>query len=172
MTDNNQSEIHGQTESQLQNDDQDFVVVDPDNYQKTKKLEMIHDAKQEVLNATKDRFKLVIELGDNFGPEGPELFRRVLARKVSHYGSELLPLIEKGVESGTVNESQLTVQLPGNPEIDILEFVQNNGRITYQGEENWTTEEDSMAVYRQLDRIQQDLGLGLELEPDKGPAEI
>ena len=154
-------------------DEKNVFVVDPDDYQKTKKLEIIHNTKQEVLNVRKNRTELILELGDQFRDDGFEVYEREFARTVAQYGSELLPLIEEGIENGTLSEEDLTTRVsPEHTEMDLLRFVRRGGQIKWNGEIEYAPELNSLAIYRQLDRIQRKLGLGLELQEDKGPASI
>jgi len=154
-------------------DEKNVFVVDPDDYQKTKKLEMIHNTKQEVLNVRKNRSELILELGENFQGKGIEIYHRKLAQTVAQYGSELLPLIEEGLANGALEEDDLTSRLsPEHVEMDVLTFIQMDGRIDYKDDLEHPPEPNSLAIYRQLDRIQRKLGLGLELQEDKGPANI
>jgi len=163
----------GQVEVEESSEEKNVFVVDPDNYQKTKKLEIIHNTKQEVLNVRKNRSELILELEENFRDDGIKVYQRKLARTVAQYGSELLPLIEEGLENGTLEKDDLTSQLsPEHVEMDVLTFIQMDGRIDYKDDLEYLPERNSLAIYRQLDRIQRKLGLGLELQEDKGPASI
>ena len=57
-------------------------------------------------------------------------------------------------------------------EIDIRRVITNGGRVFKDGEMEPIPTLNSNEVYRQLERVERKLGLGLELETDKGPAEI
>jgi hypothetical protein len=154
-------------------DEKNVFVVDPEGYQKTKKLEIIHKNKKEVLNVRRNRSDLICDLADNFRGKGLDVYQSQLAQTVSQYGSEILPLIEEGLEKGTLTKDDLTVSLsPEHTEMDVLMFIRMDGRIEYEGDLGSPPEANSLAIYRQLNRIQRKLGLGLELQEDKGPAEI
>jgi hypothetical protein len=162
-----------QVEVEESSEEKNVFVVDPDDYQKTKKLEIIHNTKQEVLNVRNNRSELIVELGDNFRGDGIEIYQRRLAKTVAQYGSELLPLIEEGLANGTLEEDDLTSELsPEHAEMDVLTFIKMDGRIDYKDNLEYPPGPNSLAIYRQLDRIQRKLGLGLELQEDKGPASI
>ena len=170
---NSEPEPEAEPKVKVEENSDSIVVVDPDDYQKTKKLEIIHNTKQEVLNVRKNRSELILELGDNFRRDGIEVYQQKLAQTVAQYGSELLPLIEEGLENGTLEKDDLTSQFsPEHVEMDVLTFIQMDGRIDYKDDPECPPEPNSLAIYRQLDRIQRKLGLGLELQEDKGPAEI
>jgi hypothetical protein len=84
------------------------------------------------------------------------------------YGSELLPLIEDALEVGILEEDDLETRYGS-----LREFVRYNGTVINEDGKLADREQTIyMAFYRQLDRIQRKLGLGLELEEDKGPASI
>jgi len=155
-------------------DETSYFVVDPDDYQRTKKLEMIHKAKQEVLKYRRDRPKLIEDYDGTYsGEKGIDIYRHSLAQAVAQYGSELLPLIEESVDNGILEDDDLTTQMsPEHTELDLIYFIQMDGRVKYNDKVDIPPEPNIMAMYRQLDRIQQKLGLGLEIEEDKGPAEI
>lgn len=154
-------------------EENDILVVDPDDYQKTKKLELIHKTKEEVLNVRRNRSKLIGELAERFRGNGVETYQRELGRTVAQYGSELLPLIEEALENGTLEEEDLESQMaPEYKKLDVLEFIQLDGQIHLKGDIDYPPEPNTMAVYRQLDRIQRKLGLGLDLQENKGPANI
>jgi hypothetical protein len=159
-------------------DESELLVVDPDDYQKTKKLESINRAKKEVVKVRQDRTDIIKEMkedfiGRNSGKQPIDLYCNELARTVAQYGSELLPLIEEALEKGSLSEDDLRVSLSENRiEVDVVQFVTFDGRAEYKGELKFLPESNSMAVYRQLQRIQRKIGLGLDLEENKGPAEI
>ena len=60
----------------------------------------------------------------------------------------------------------------GFREIYVRKVVTNGGRIIEDGEMEPIPTLNADEVYRQLERIERKLGFGLELETDKGPAEI
>lgn len=162
-----------QVEAEESSEEKNVFVVDPDNYQKTKKLEIIHSTKQEVLNVRNSRSELIPELAENFQGRGIDTYQRKLSKAVAQYGSELLPLIEEGLANGTLEEDDLTTELsPEHAKMDVLTFIKMDGQVKYKDDLMFLPEPNSLAVYRQLDRIQRKLGLGLELQEDKGPASI
>lgn len=155
-----------------------YLVVDPDDYQRTKKLENIHNAKKEILKVRSKRMKLVKRYSEDFssrhsGKTGLDVYQQKLAQTVAHYGSELLPIIEEGLDKNTLDESDLEVELsPNHSECDLLLFIEFDGRIKPDDELRVAPEINSMAMYRQLERIERKLGLGLDIEEQKGAAEI
>lgn len=154
--------------SERETEDVDLFVVDPDDYQKTKKLESIHKAKQDVMKKRRNRYDLIPELSSQYRDEGHEIFSTLLAQTVANYGTELLPLIEQGLREGALTEADME-SVRG---VDVRDFTELDGGVHDADEVRSATEKEALDVYRQLDRIQQKLGLGLELEADQGPAEI
>lgn len=159
-------------------EDRSLLVVDPDDYQKTKRLKTINETKQDVIKIRRDREDWISKLGDQFGSvrtgkKGVDFYAGKLGMAVAQYGSELLPLIEEGLEKGVLGEGDVTAQITEDKKkMDILRYIKYDGRIEIEGEIQYPPEPNALAVYRQLNRIQRKLGLGLELEEDKGPAEI
>ncbi len=151
-----------------------YLVVDPDDYQKTKKLEAIHKTKKQVLDVRDKRMELIREYHDEFTKsKGLDVYQHRLAQTVAQYGSELLPLIEEGLDKAILEEEDLEVKIsPSHSECDLLYYIEMDGRIRHDDEIKTAPETNSIAMYRQLDRIQRKLGLGLEIEEQKGPAEI
>jgi hypothetical protein len=150
-----------------------YLVVDPDDYQKTKKLEAIHRAKRSVMEAQENRIELIPRLGDKFYKKGTNKYKEELARRTANYGSELMPLIEEGIEHGTIDDDDLNTQQSTQlSSFNVIDFIKWNGRLKAKGERQYPPEENTLAVYRQLERIQQKLGLGVDLDEQKGPAEI
>jgi hypothetical protein len=150
-------------------EDVEIFIADPEDYQKTKKLEAIHKAKQKVSEHRMNRTEITNEYYDmEYQETGAEVYRYQLAQLVSLYGSELLPMIEDGLRKDVLNKNDMKA----TKMIDIRSVVTQEGKIKKNGEFQFLTPQDSMMVYRQLERIQRKLGLGLELEEDEGPAKI
>jgi len=164
------SESHREVEES--NEDKSVFVVDSEEYTKTKKLQLINKTKEEVIDLKHQREDAIGYLGDNFAGDGLEIYCSKLAQNVALYGSELLPLIEQGLEKGTLDEEDTyTREVPQKEEgIHVVTFIRNDGRIVDSKKE--LREMYNLAVYRQLERIQRKLGLGLDLEENKGPAKI
>jgi len=156
-------------------DETSYFVVDPDDYQKTKKLEIIHNSKREITRLRKNKDSIIVEYNKEYreANSGHTTYKASLAQAVAQYGSELLPLIEEARDNGILDESDLTTRIgPEFQELDVISFIEMDGRVKKEGELERPPEANTMSIYRQLDRIQQKLGLGLEIEEDKGPAEI
>ncbi|WP_188788783.1 hypothetical protein, partial [Halobellus salinus] len=154
------------------------LVVDPDDYRKTQKLKAIQEAKDRYREYTLNRSERFRELDDTWG-NPQEAMEHEEAQALAMYGSELLPLIEEGIEKGAVSESDLEVEtnsmverLLDKPTMDIREVVRLEGRIVANGEHQAIPRRFQKRIYRQLERIERKLGLGLDLEEDKGPANI
>lgn len=163
---------------ELEEDIDNIVVIDPDNYRKTKKLQSIQEVKDRYREFTINRSKRFRELDETWA-NPDEAIRKEEAQTLSMYGSELLPLIEEGIEKGAISESDLEVEadtvtknLVGKPTVNVRDVIQLEGYILEDGEPRHFPRHFQKKVYRQLERIERKLGLGLELEENKGPAEI
>jgi hypothetical protein len=158
-------------------DEPSLYVVDSENYQKTKKLEAIYRAKREVMKVRQNRYDLINDLSDTFRGNGVENYTHKLAKAVAVYGSELLPIVEDIAEAGGIDQEDLVVKCQSTrSEVNVGEFVNLDGRVLDKNGEKTTTENpveaDVMRFYRQFERIQRELGLGLDIEEQQGPAEI
>ena len=137
-----------------------MIVVDPDDYQKTKQLQAINEAKEAVKEMRRE--KPLTAKGREW-----DGFHARMSERVSDYGREMWSLINKGREKGIIKESDIEAST-----IEISEFIFANGAVQDGDEYRTAKEAEYMAVYTQLTVIEDKLGLGLELEEDKGPAEI
>jgi hypothetical protein len=151
-----------QVEADESNDEKNVFVVDPDDYQKTRKLKAINDAKDYVRKLRQDKPNRAKS------KEWQGIHGRT-AEAVAMYGNELLPLIEDALDQGILEEDDLETEYG-----PLREFVKYDGRMLDHGKEELVESKPHiyMAFYRQLERIQRKLGLGLELQEDKGPASI
>jgi hypothetical protein len=149
-----------------------IVVVDPDDYQKTQKLKAINEAKSEYKKYKRQKAEILQNLEERWlNPR--EEYDSERAMRLAEYGTELMPLIEEGIEKGGLTEEDMKCSLGDDfRELDIRRVVTNGGRVFKDGEIEPIPTLNSDEVYRQLERIERKLGLGLELETDKGPAEI
>lgn len=134
-----------------------MFVVDADDYQKTRKLKAINDAKDYVRKRRRDAPDTASR------NEWRAIYRRE-SEAVAMYGNELMPLIEEALEQGTLDEDDLETKYGS-----LREFVRRDGMLE---ELEKPVPPMYMSFYRQLERIQRKLGLGLEMKEDKGPAEI
>ena len=94
-------------------------------------------------------------------------------------GSELLPLIEMGLEKGGLSESDMKIEVDGGAykyfdgkEMDIRDIIESQGKVNFQGEVEVLPRYFQQKIYRQFERIEQKLGIGLEIEEEKDPAKI
>jgi hypothetical protein len=168
-----------QTEKvELEENIDSIVVVDPDDYQKTKKLQSIQEAKDRYREFTLNRSERFRELDETWA-NPKEAMEKEEAQSLAMYGSELLPLIEEGIEKGAISEADLKLEtdkmveaLLDKPTMDIREMIRLEGCIVADGEYQHLPRHFQKRMYRQLERIEQKLGLGLELEENKEPAQI
>jgi sugar phosphate isomerase/epimerase len=162
----------------IEEETDNIVVVDPDDYRKTQKLKAIQDAKENYRDFTLNRPKKFREFNETWG-NPKEAMKAEEANTLAMYGSELLPLIEEGLDTGTLSEEdlkletdELTASILGKAEMDIRRVVDLQGQIWVDDEKKAIPRKYQKRVYRQLQRIERKLGLGLDLEEQKGPAEI
>lgn len=150
-------------EKTIEDDENSYLVVDPDDYQQTRKLKAINDAKDRVRELRKDR---PISTTAEGGWQG--LHNRT-AEAVAMYGSELLPIIEDALEKGALQKKDLET-----PHGSLETFIHCEGRLPNHEKEELREPSPIvyMAFYRQLERVQRRLGLGLELQENRGPATI
>jgi len=151
-----------QVEVDESTDESNVFVVDPDDYQKTRKLKAINDAKDYVRKRRQDA-------PETARPDEWQGIYHRTSEAVAMYGSELLPLIEDALDQGILEEDDLETEHGS-----LKEFVTFDGRVADHDKEELVDAKPHiyMAFYRQLERIQRKLGLGLELQEDKGPASI
>ncbi len=177
---NSESNPEAEPKVKTEENSNNVVVVDPDDYQKTQKLKAIDRAKKEYKKVKRNKTEEVEKLERWQNPL--EAYRSIRARRLADYGSELLPLLEEAIESGTLEESDLTCDLGrGNSSVKVDRFVRNGGNV-YEDDGLTLPRTDGEfgpapliicdSVYRQFERLERKLGLGLELEENKGPAEI
>ena len=163
------TEINSDRPSEKEDDEQSLYVVDSEEYQKTKKLESIYQAKKEYKRVQK-------YTGIYRDPKGS--YYQQLASSLAMYGSELSPIIEDALKEGLLIEDDLKIEsVSGNDQWDILElikfdccvegdFISEEGKYTPLGDKNLNH------IFRHLEKIQRKLGLGLEIESETDPAQI
>lgn len=157
---------------ELEEETDNIVVVDPDDYQKTKKLQSIQEAKDHFKEVKRNKNELKLELKDQWS-NYDEAYRDMRARAVADYASEMIPLVEAGLESNSLSEDDLIASLgPKKYDIDIRHVAGQGGKISVDSKVKPLPAPNCDEIYRQLERIERKLGLGLELEENKGPAQI
>lgn len=157
---------------EIDEDIDNVVVVDSDEYRKTQKLRSIQDAKDHFTDLRQNRSDRLDELSSEWG-DYRRVYKEELATAISLYVSELVPLIEEALSTETLIEEELHISTNTNPyhTLDIREVARKSGEV-HLGEDEFLPASMCQKVYRQSERIERKLGLGLDLEPDKGPAEI
>ena len=148
-----------------------IIIADPDDYAKTQRIKELHQAKNRVSEIRNQRANLILEYGNNFADDGIDVYNRTLGRAVASYGTELLPMIEAGVEAGILDDEDTELQ---SMESDIYDFIRYDGRLVDHENEKIEDlpEPVTMGVYRRFQRLQHKLGLSFEIEKQKGPARI
>jgi hypothetical protein len=158
-------------------DEKSVFVVDPDEYHKTQRFKAIAETKGRVREAKNEVTKSETEQLRN---------NRQTAKLVVAYGNELLPLIKEGKEKGTLCEDDLLIKTtPPNEEKDgtlghIVRYIESDGRLISDNAKDIVRYPSSPyqnpliynSAYRCLLNIEKELGLGIDLEEKKGPAEI
>ena len=172
---NSEPEPEAEPKVKVEENSDSIVVVDPDDYQKTQKLKAINEAKKEYRRYKREKTEILQELEETW--EDPvEAYKLERGMRLAEYGTELMPLIEEGLEKGVLTEEDMKCsRLLGDSstDIDVRKVVRTRGReFNKDGEMEPIPTLNSDEVYRQLERIERKLGLGLELQEDKGPAEI
>lgn len=171
------TEINSDRPSEKEDDEQSLYVVDSEEYQKTKKLESIYQAKKEYKRVRSEKSKIVQRYETLY--RNPKVsYYQHLASSLAMYGSELIPLVEDALEEGLLIEDDLMIEaIGGNRQWNILElirfdcciegdFISEKGKYTPLGDKNLNH------VFRHLEKIQRKLGLGLEIESETEPAQI
>lgn len=159
-------------EENISTDSTTVVVTDSEDYGRTQKLKHIYRAKESVQEMRRNQEELVREYNDYWHQtHGREVYRRELSKSVAEYGSELLPVVEQAVEQEQLGKLDLQSDRFG---IDIRDFITTDGHQVDRSEESSEPYGiiKTLDVYRCLNNLLRDLGLGLQLEEEKGPAEI
>jgi hypothetical protein len=155
-----------------------ILVVDPEDYSKTRKLKSIQEAKDHYKSFIVDENEWNKRLHNQY-MNGQEAYERQRSEALAMIGSELLPLIERGLEKGGLSESDMKLEADNGvykyfngKEVDIREIIESQGKILHKGETKVLPRYFQQKIYRQFERIEQKLGIGLEIEEEKDPAEI
>ena len=155
-----------------------IFVVDPEDYSKTRKLKSIQEAKDHYKSFIVEENEWNERLHNQY-VNGKEAYQRQRAEALAMIGSELLPLIEMGLEKGGLSESDMKIEVDGGAykyfdgkEMDVRDIIESQGKVNFQGEVEVLPRYFQQKIYRQFERIEQKLGIGLEVEEEKDPAEI
>ena len=152
--------------------DDKIVVVDPDNYRNTKKLQSIHKAKEHYKTLARNRIDRETEIKDAWA-NYQKVVKKEVAEAVADYIAELVPLIEEGIDRGVLEDEDLMVPVYTQEErTDITHLAAKGGKVLDDGEVRPIHAVTAREVYIQGERIERKLGLGLDLEEEKGPASI
>jgi hypothetical protein len=171
----------------------DLYVLDPEDYQRTKKLQSIHKCRKAVIEYRQKKYEILRELEDHYAPvaDTKKEYNAELATKVAQYGLELEPLLEKAVRKDVLTKE--AVKMDFLPEEQTFnDYIINDGKRKEKAEVEHEpsgpfpdpgpkskdyvvkvpSEGVSLNVFRQLDKNRNALGLGLDFEEDRGPAQI
>lgn len=136
-------------------------VIDPDDYAKTRKLKAIADAKEHVWKLRRNRDDVMTKTKHSNRQDR-------IAQAVAGYGTLLLPLIEGGLEKGAIESDMLVIN-----QFDIRGFVEYEGALPTDDDElEIASVPEAMKIYRRLEAIERELGLGLEINEETKPAQI
>lgn len=157
---------------------ENILVVDPTDYRKTQKLKSIQKAKDHYKDFTLKPVKTWENLSRVH--DDTNLAYRVERQKaLANYGSELLPLIEEGIEKGAISECDMKIdtrpavaKFLNKEEIDLREIIDRRGAVKANNEIQKPASEFLDRAYRQFERLERKLGMGLDIEEQNEPAEI
>jgi hypothetical protein len=140
-------------------EDAKLYVADPDDYAKTRKLKALADAKANVRKVRKNR------PGTATNNEWENLDIR-LAEAVALYGNELMPLLEEAKENGVIGDDDLDIGIREG--VTVGQYIVADGQIKEHDADRFEPAPPhvAMAVYRQLQKIERKLGLGLSLHEE------
>lgn len=139
-----------------------FIVADSDEYNQSRRLKAIHQARADVRKAHRE---LTYISDDGYDVHYDS--RQQLASRVAFYGSELRPLME---EVGWSHEFP-----DGFPWDTLDDFLRNRGRLPKEVAEERAdndvhedlaivSETESMEAFRVLNKFAREAGLGVDLE--------
>ncbi len=139
-----------------------FIVADSDEYNQSRRLKAIHQARADVRKAHRE----LIYVSDD-GHAELHTCRQQLASRVAFYGSELCPLME---EVGWSHEFP-----DGFPWDTLDDFLRTRGRLPKEvaevraeddthGDYAIVSETESMEAFRVLNKFAREAGLGVDLE--------
>ena len=157
----------GETVENADSEEATIMVADPEDYQKSKKLKAIYESKKKVREVLHNKWQIKEEVGRNHHKH----WRATLSDALVMYGLELMPVIERAMREGVIQEEDLDA---GPMEQDIQTFVDVGGAVRDEdtGDMRPPLQWEAINYYQQLQRIEQKLGLGLDLEEEQTPAEI
>ena len=137
-----------------------LYVADPEDYAKTRKLKALNDAKEHVRKVRNNRPNTANT--NEWKGMGSRL-----SEAVASFGHELLPLLDEAENVGIIDDPEY-VTAAFFKEIDVRHFIMLDGSLrSKDGEVYQPPAVESMAVYRQLQRLERTLGLGLKLESEE-----
>jgi len=150
-----------------------LYVADPDDYAKTRKLRAINDAKAHYRGFTTERNERHKNLTNQVRFPADELERQE-AEALALYASELLPLIDEAIQKGSLSEDDLVVErdrvvnnATEGREMSIREVARTQAYIPTNGEPQPLHKSFQMKVFRELEKIEREIGLGIGLEPEQ-----
>ena len=96
---NSEPESEAEPKVKAEENSDRIVVVDPDDYQKTQKLKAIEEAKKEYRKHNRNKGQILAEF-DEYWKDAIGAYQSERAMRLAEYGTELMPLIEEGLEKG------------------------------------------------------------------------
>jgi hypothetical protein len=132
-------------------------VLDSKQYTQYRRLEQIHDAREDV-RAIRQKAHESVHEDRKFTQQD---YKRYVAEMVVDYGIELEPIMVK-------NDFGFLEREPPDFDVTISDLLDSGGKVNGEyvpvGTSRW--------VKRQLDRFMAEVGIGIDVEDDKEPAEI
>ncbi len=155
------SDAEQELETALNPDDEDatFVVADAEDYNQSRRLKAIHQARADVRKAHRNvsRGKAPKHVHDET--------RADLARAVAYYATELEPLMQ---------EAEWDRELPAGPWDTIDVFVATAPKVPPSRADEWDRipEQWSMTIFSRLNEFAREAGLGIDLKDSSDEWEV
>lgn len=155
------SDAERELETALNPDDEDatFVVADAEDYNQSRRLKAIHQARDDVRKAHRN-----VTMGKEPTHVHHET-RKNLARAVAYYAVELEPLMK---------EADWDRELPAGPWDTIDVFVATVPKVPPSRDDEWDCipEQWSMTIFSRLNEFAREAGLGVDLEDSNDEWEV
>ena len=140
-------------------------VSSSEEFVQSRRLKQILDAKERVLDEYYDSTNSYNEKGMNANPINEFERNRRIAHAVVEFCIEVEPVLDQAEEQEVFEEN--TVKLDRTT-YSIADIIDSGGRIGEMAIEP----EQSMFIYRIVSKKIADIGIGINLEEEKQPAEI
>ena len=140
-------------------------VSSSEEFVQSKRLRQILDSKERVLDEYYDSTRTYNKRGMDFNPVDEFERNRRIAHAVVEFCIEVEPVLDQAEEKEVFKNN--TVELDRTTH-SIADIIDTGGRVG----EMVIEPEQSMFIYRVVSKKIADIGIGINLEEDKEPAEI